>query len=119
MRYSNRMAGLVLVCPVLVLTEKGVDTTAGEIPLPLKYSFIAEILVSATVTNPLLTSILIKSFMHQKKALTPRHIEILQKPIGLEGNTANMVLWLQQFLAGDAQAMSRDRDETVKIHKFR
>ncbi len=117
LRYPENLAGLVLVCPVMVLPAKGKKIEVGTVPLPLRSTIIGEALISATITNPLLTRFLIKRFMHNKDALTDRHVEILQQPSGLEGNTANMVVWLQQFLAGDPTAISRDRKKlaTAKL----
>lgn len=111
LRYPKNLAGLVLVCPVMVLPTKGKKIEVGTVPLPLRSTIIGEMLISATITNPLLTRFLIKRFMYKKDALTDRHVEILQQPSGLEGNTANMVVWLQQFLAGDPTAISRDRQK--------
>lgn len=114
LRYPDAMIGLVLISPVLVLPAVGKEITLATVPLPLRSSFIGETLVSATITNPLLTRFLVKQFMHQKDALTDRHVEILQQPASLKGNTANMVIWLQQFLAGDPSAISRDRQQLSK-----
>lgn len=111
LRYPENLAGLVLVCPVMVLPAKGKNIEAGTVSLPLRSTIIGEALISATITNPLLTRFLIKRFMYKKDALTDRHVEILQQPSGLEGNTANMTVWLQQFLAGDTNAISRDRQK--------
>ena len=111
LRYPNDVAGLVLVCPVLVLKDDANQNDTGTVPLPLRFTPLAEILVSATVTNPLMTGYLTKNFMHRKTALTGRHIEILQTPMTLKGNTRHMVLWLRQFLAGDPNAKSRSRPE--------
>lgn len=111
LRYPEAMVALVLISPVMVLPAIGEKITVASVPLPLRSSLIGEILVSATITNPLLTRFLVKRFMHQKDALTDRHVEILQQPAGLKGNTANMVSWLRQFLAGDPNAISRDRQQ--------
>ena len=109
LRYPKRIKGLVLVCPVINLTSDGDDDQTGEVPLPLRYAWLGETLVSASITNPFLTGFLTKRFMHQTGALSSRHVEILQRPMKLHGNTHQMTLWLQQFLAGDADALSRDR----------
>ncbi len=114
LRYPSNILGLVLVCPVLVLKDDPSQNDTGHVPLPLRITPLAEALVSATVTNPLMTGYLTKRFMHKKDELTKRHIQILQKPMALKGNTQHMVLWLRQFLAGDPDAVSRSRLELAK-----
>ncbi len=110
LRFPGRIAGLVLVCPVMKLNEPGSPVADGPVPFPLQWPWLGEALVSATITNPLLTGFLTSRFMHRKSALTDRHIEILQRPMERSGNTASMVVWLGQFLAGDPHARSRDRE---------
>ena len=61
-----------------------------------------------------MTGFLTKQFMHKKDALTERHIEILQQPMTLKGNTEKMVVWFRQFLAGDPKAISRSRAALAK-----
>lgn len=114
LRYPTGMKALVLVCPVINLREPG-EPAAGSAPALLRITTVAESLVSASITNPLLTGFLTKRFMHRKDALTEDHIAILQKPMSLKGNTRFMVEWLKQFLAGDPNAVSRDRREVSKL----
>ena len=109
LRHPERIRGLVLVCPVINLAADGTDTEDGSVPLPLRQAWLGETLVAATVTNPFLTRFLTRRFMHRGEALTARHVEILQRPMRLYGNTRYMTVWLQQFLAGDPKARSRDR----------
>lgn len=115
LRTPEKIAGLVLVCPVLNISPEGETPTLGDVPLPLRSAWFSELLVSSTITNPLMTGTLTKLFMHNKNALTQRHIEILQRPMSRAGNTANMVVWLQQFLKGDPNAKSRNRADLKQL----
>ena len=110
LRFPEKISGLVLVCPVLALPSPGDNVAPGTVPLPLRFDWLGETLVAATVTNPFLTGFLTKRFMHVKSALTERHVQILQRPMKLLGNTKYMAMWLQQFVAGDQNALSRDRE---------
>lgn len=110
--------GLVLVCPVTGLINPAPPSAQpAPVPLLLRSEFLAEMLVSATVTNPWLTSFLVKRFMHRKDRLTDRHIEILHQPLARAGNTAGMTSWLRQFSAGvgDAEALSTQPREAEKL----
>lgn len=117
LRFGDRIAALVLVSAVVGLDADGAEggKVANPVPPPLRWQPLAEMLISATVTNPLLTGFLTKLFMHQKEWLTGRHVDILQRPMALAGNTENMVLWLRQFLAGDDNALSRKREEVRSL----
>lgn len=115
LRYPANVRALVLICPVIGLAKPGETPASLPIPLPLRMTALAETLVAATITNPLMTGFLTRLFMHKKDALTGRHIEILQRPMKLQGNTANMVAWLEQFLATDPTALSRDRVQLAKL----
>lgn len=111
------IAGLVLVCPVMALAPENEAPTLGEVPFVLGQEWLAEALVSVSITNPFLTGLLTKQFMFQKSALTETHIEILQRPMTLKGNTSQMVKWLQQFIQGDPSALSRQRENLASFSK--
>jgi pimeloyl-ACP methyl ester carboxylesterase len=116
LRYPERVTGLVLVCPVTGLADnRPLSAEANVIPLPLRSEFLADFLVTATVTNPLLTKTLMKQFMYKKDKITQAHVAILQKPMTRSGNTRAMTLWLQQFLSSDTNALSAQRDSVAKI----
>ena len=109
LRFPEKITGLVLVCPVINLAEHGARPTPRPVPLPLRFAWLGETLVAATITNPFMTAFLAKRFMYRKAALTDRHVKILQRPMKLRGNTSYMTVWLQQFFATDETAVSRDR----------
>lgn len=111
--HPENVKALVLVAPVIGLEpEKAPDPVPeqrGMVTELLDAGVIAEALVSLSITNPLATSFLTRQFMYRKDALTQRHVDILQQPMRLEGNTGQMVSWLRQFLAGDPDAVSQTR----------
>lgn len=109
LRHKEGLAGLVLVSPVIRLGPEGSALSNSPVPAPLRWQGAAEWLIASTITNPLLTSYLAKQFMHRKDRLTEQQVSILQAPMQREGNTTYLVAWLQQFLAGDPLAWSRDR----------
>lgn len=104
LRRPDLLGGAVLVCPVLGLDG---NAAAKSVPAPLRSDLLAEVLVAATVTNPLATPMLVKRFMHRTDALTADHVTILQRPGRRRGSTEAMVAWLRAFLHGDPAALSR------------
>ncbi|AKH99991.1 putative hydrolase or acyltransferase of alpha/beta superfamily [Hoeflea sp. IMCC20628] len=115
--HPENVRALVLVAPVIGLEPEDmsdvVPAEPGMAQNLLGNDMIAEALVSLSITNPLATSFLTKQFMHRKVALTQRHIDILQQPMRLKGNTPHMVGWLRQFLSGDPDAVSPKRSRVA------
>lgn len=111
--HPENVRALVLVAPVIGLEQENAANPApdepGMVQKLLDNDVIAEALVSLSVTNPLATAFLTRQFMCRKDALTQRHVDILQQPMRLKGNTHHMVGWLRQFLAGDPDAVSQKR----------
>jgi pimeloyl-ACP methyl ester carboxylesterase len=105
---------VVLVCPVTGLLGPQ-PPPRKNLPLVLRSRIVTELLVSATITNPWLTSVLAKQFMHRKDRLTDAHVATLQRPMLRTGNTEAMAKWLQTFLAGDAGALSATQVEASKV----
>lgn len=104
---EENVGGIILVCPVMKIVPAGANVELGAVPIPLRSDIVAQSLVSLTVTNPFLTGFLTKQFMHRKDLLTAQHVDILQRPMKLNGNTKYMVEWLREFLQGDPNAKSR------------
>ena len=111
--HPENVKALVLVAPVIGLEPEHASDRPPEQPGMVKglldIDVIAEALVSLSITNPLATSFLTRQFMHRKDALTQSHVDILQQPMPIVGNTSQMVSWLRQFLAGDPDAVSQTR----------
>ncbi len=100
LQFPNFFNGVVLVCPVTKLgkADAAVKTEAYWI---WRQGWISETLVSATITNPLMTKILLQRFMARKDMATSEQIRILQVPMNRIGNTHAMAVWLRQFFEGD------------------
>lgn len=114
MRFPDNISGAVLVCPVMRLAEHGKQLTPGKVPALLSWNWLGELLVAATITNPLLTETLIKRFMHKTEMLRAEDVKILRRPMPRKGNSIQMVKWLRQFLSGDLNAKSRNRSLIAK-----
>jgi pimeloyl-ACP methyl ester carboxylesterase len=103
LRFPQFFDGVVLVCPVTKLGKTDASRNAAA-PWPLRQTWISEVLVSATITNPLMTKLLLQKFMAKKDMATAEHIRILQMPMNRAGNTHAMAVWLRQFFEGDPNA---------------
>jgi pimeloyl-ACP methyl ester carboxylesterase len=105
----SRFARLVLVDAAL-----GLDTsTAGGAGLPVRaaldFSPLRDALVSATLTNPMLTGRLLRGLVSDTSAVTPQRIAMLQRPFAREGTTAAYGEWLRPFLVSDERSLARER----------
>jgi pimeloyl-ACP methyl ester carboxylesterase len=113
MRNPDRIRGLVLVDAALGLAA---GTAANSPPpAPLRYRWVREVVVSATVTNPWLTRTLLRMFIHRKDRATPDYVAILQSPMSLRNSTRDIADWLMYFAAPDERAMSADRQAYGRI----
>lgn len=104
MRYPERARALVLVDAALGLTAPPSDPPAVVSP-----KWIREMLVSATITNPLATKLLLQSLIAKKERALPEYIEILQRPTHRTGSTPDIADWLYYFIGSDREAKSADR----------
>jgi pimeloyl-ACP methyl ester carboxylesterase len=110
MRYPERARGLVLVDAALGLTSPATATPAW-----LQPQWVREVLVSLTVTNPLMTRTLLQSLLARKGRALPEYIDILQRPMTLRGSTPALADWLLYFTGADRDAQSADRASYSKL----
>lgn len=110
MRYPERARGLVLVDAALGLTSPATAT-----PVWLQPQWVREVLVSLTVTNPLMTRTLLQSLLARKDRALPEYIDILQRPMILRGSTPALAEWLLYFTGADQDAQSADRTAYSKL----
>ncbi len=110
MRYPERARGLVLVDAALGLTSPATATPAW-----LQPQWVREVLVSLTVTNPLMTRTLLQSLLARKDRALPEYIDILQRPMTLRGSTPALAVWLLYFTGPDRDALSADRASYSKL----
>lgn len=82
------------------------DREATALPLPLRPHWLREVLVSATVTNPLLSRRLLQVFLHRKDTATDEVLSVLARPSRLEGATEALATWLPTLLIAPADLPS-------------
>jgi pimeloyl-ACP methyl ester carboxylesterase len=110
LRHPERAIGLVLVDAALGLTQEPSDA-----PAVLEYGSLRELVVSATVTNPLATGFLLSRLIHRKEAASGETLEILKAPMRVAGTTSHIADWLLYFLGSDRSALSSSRSAVSGI----
>jgi pimeloyl-ACP methyl ester carboxylesterase len=113
LRFPRRARGLVLVDAALGLTSPAGGS--GAPPVFLRYQLPRELLVSLTITNPLVTRTLLAQLIEKKERAIPEYVAILQKPLVIQNTTRDVARWLRYFLSADADAMSARRDAYASI----
>src|SRR5882672_3405531 len=95
LRFPSRPRGLVLVDAALGLTSAATD--AGGPPFFLRSQLARELIVSLTVTNPLVTRTLLAQLIEKKERATREYVAILQKPLVIQNTTRDVARWLLYF----------------------
>ncbi|WP_341863385.1 alpha/beta hydrolase [Gymnodinialimonas sp. 57CJ19] len=93
MQRPEAFASLTIINGALPL-----DPDAAQLPAPLRPLWLRETLVSATVTNPLLSRRLLQAFLHRKNTATDEVLSVLSRPSRLEGATEALAAWLPTLL---------------------
>lgn len=108
MLHPDRVAGLVLVAAALSLPEDdgAPATPSSAVDLFLRMPLLPEVLVSATLTNPLITQRLLAMMIERKDAATPELAQILRRPMTRRNTTRDFVSWARGFVAPDVGAIS-------------
>lgn len=108
MRHSDRVAGLVLVAAALGLPADGPipEASPGAADMFLRLPILPEVVVSATLTNPLLTQRLLAMMVERKEAATSELAEILRRPMTRQNTTRDFVSWVRGFISPDIAAIS-------------
>jgi pimeloyl-ACP methyl ester carboxylesterase len=109
----ERLRALVLVDAALGLhdangepVEPATDDGPTAVSTVLGIAPVRHGLVAATVTNPLLSRTLLQQLISRKEAATPQVVEMLQRPLGIEGSTAAAGQWLAWFVDPDSPQRS-------------
>lgn len=104
-----RIAQLVLVDAAL-----GLDTTTVRAAWPVRAVLAApplrSALVSATLTNRMMTGRLMRGLVADKNSVTDERIAMLQRPFVREGTTVSFGEWLRPFVVTDERSLARERD---------
>ncbi len=94
----------------LVMVDGAIGLNAssgpGALPLPLRSEWLREVLVAATVANPLATRTLLRSLIHVDQAATAEVAAMLQMPGRITGSTRAMSQWLPSLLLPPVDAQS-------------
>ncbi len=112
LREPDRVEALVLVAAALGQFdpppgENGPARLATLGPL-------AQAIVGASVTNPMLTETLLRSFLHRKDAAAA-WTDTLEAPMRREGSTSAYAAWLPNLLSTADGALSRKRSAMAAI----
>jgi pimeloyl-ACP methyl ester carboxylesterase len=105
LRNPRQVTDLVLVDAALGALDPA-PADRGQTEWLLRRRWIAQPIVSASLTNPLLTGRLFRSLLARKEAAAP-WLDIIQAPMRREGTTAAYAAWLPFLLTADDGALSR------------
>jgi pimeloyl-ACP methyl ester carboxylesterase len=111
---AGPMAEAVLTAPqafagfVIVDGAIGVDghLAPSRMPAVLRPLAVRDLVVAATVSNPLLTQTFTRQFVHIKEAVTPDIVALLQQPLQRHGYTGAVTAWLPQLFDTPTDAVS-------------
>jgi len=112
MQDKSLFSGLVLIDAALNLDarEKSV-----KLSFFLENEMIREHIVSATITNPYLTEILLKTLLYKQDVNLDTYVEILQRPMVIKGSTSAITQWLPFLLLDEIDALSSDKMSYKKL----
>ncbi len=104
-----RISSLVLVDAALDL-DPPAETISAPLALRLALGtpMLRDALVSATLTNPMLTKRLLLKLISDSSAATPERIAMLQRPFVVTGTTPDYGSWLEPFLTHRERSLSNE-----------
>lgn len=109
LRYPNRVRGIIVADPALDriynTTEVQATSTSGDFTL-LSLAPLRNLLVSSTMTNPLLARTFLTKFMHRTEAASDAVLARYQMPSTLQKSTSDLGYWLVGFMGGVDVGMS-------------
>ncbi|MEX3017078.1 alpha/beta fold hydrolase [Gymnodinialimonas hymeniacidonis] len=85
---------LTIIAGALPLDPDG----EAELPFYLRPVWLREVIVSATVTNPIAARPLLQAFLHRDEAATDEVLSVLRMPATQEGATEALAQWLPTLL---------------------
>lgn len=112
MQNETMFSGLILIDAALSLKS---TYDNNSLPLFLQNNFMRELLVSSTITNPLLTKFLLQKLLYRQDVSLEKYVNILQKPMHVKGTTSAIAQWLPSLLLDDNSSMSAKRDNYREI----
>lgn len=110
----ERVRLLVLADAAIGLDDAGAGD-GGWVLAALRIRALRNAIVSATVTNPLLTRRLLSSFVADPRAVTEARLGMLQRPMVVRGSTDAFGEWLLEFLASRETPLSKKPDTYASL----
>ena len=112
----DRVRALVLVDAALGLQPAATPASA---PAPVRAILgaqpVRDVLISATLTNPMLTARLLSTLVSDRSAITDERVAMLQKPFVVKGTTARFGEWLLPFATTTESSLATDRERYRKL----
>ena len=97
--------GLILIDAALGMLPSPPEAALPQILRPILFR---EAAVSLTVTNPLVTGMLLRSLLHNKEAATDSELDVLRYPLGRPDTTSAVAEWLPSLLSPRTDTLSRN-----------
>ncbi len=119
-RMQDWLRGLVLVDAPLDPPPAGRPPprpTKSWLGMLLGTPLLGEAVVSATVTNPILSRWLVEQVVANPAAATPARLAMLQLPMVRRGTTANVTAWLRQALVDLPRTGLSDRQRYAGLDR--
>ena len=107
---TPRVRRLVLVDVALNIQEGATEPKLHWLPKTvLAIAPLRNALVSATLTNPMLTRTLFKQLIYNDDAATDARVHMLQQPFLVKGSTSRLGQWLRQFMGPQQPSLATER----------
>ncbi|MEO7181461.1 MAG: alpha/beta hydrolase [Gemmatimonadaceae bacterium] len=107
----GRVQALVLVDAALGLQPPAAPASSpAALRAVLGVRPVRDMLVSATLTNPMLTSRLLSTLVSDRAAITPERVAMLQRPFVVSGTTMRFGEWLLPFATNSEASLATDRE---------
>lgn len=112
MRYPDSYQSLTIIAGALPL-----DQVESTLPALLRPQWLREVLVSATVTNPLAARPLLQAFLHRDDTATDEVLSVLSQPATQDGATEALAQWMPTLLVPpvDLQSTRSDAFATLNL----
>lgn len=113
----QRVTKLIMISPALGLESPLTDGTDSKLQTWLRKQWVGESISACLFTNPLLTSVLVKSFVTEKDKVSDSWVDLYRQPFTLSGSYQNIALWLPELMAGRT-ALKSDNPDSYKTITF-
>ncbi len=111
LRYPEKVRGLVLVDAALGALDPTAEPAAAK---AMRFRPLAELVTSASLTNPYALAPLLRSLLANKESAAP-WIATLRETMTRDGTTAAYAAWLPNLFAAQDGALSRSSEQLKQI----